>query len=140
MARNINLKPHDTLAQWHDNIKRTRNNEHKLKMLVIEKILANPNVLAKEVQKTFFISSQTMYNWINAYNDGGLEGLTAKSEKGRGSGKGNKKVDDEVFFRLAEEITKSDKRWRGKDKQAWIEKEYGIEVSEQSIAYRMKKF
>ena len=55
------------------------------------------------------------------------------------SGKGNKKLDDEVFFRLAEEITKSDKRWRGKDKQAWIEKEYGIKVSEQGIAYRMKK-
>jgi len=38
-----------------------------------------------------------------------------------------------------EEMAKSDKKWRGKDKKSWIKKEYGIEVSEQGIAYRMKK-
>ncbi len=140
MARKIKLKPHDTLEQWHDNIKRTRNNEHKLKMLVIEKIMANPTVLAKEVQKTFFISQQTMYNWINAYNAKGLEGLTAKSEKGRGSGKGRTKVADEVFLKLKEQMLKEpNKKWTLKVKSQYIKDETGIELTEQGIAYRMKK-
>jgi len=140
VSKNINLKPHDTLEQWHDNIKRIRNNEHKLKMLVIEKIMANPSILAKEVQKTFFISPRTMYNWINAYNDGGLEGLTAKSEKGRGSGKGRTKVSDEVYLKLKEKIAQEpNKKWTLKMKSQYIKDETGIEITEQSVAYRMKK-
>ena len=127
MPKNINLKPHDTLDKWHDNIRSTRNNEHKLKMLVIEKILVNPKVSAKEVQTIFFISERTMYNWINQYNESGLEGLIAKNPKGRGSGKDRTKVDDKVYEKLIEEIKQdTDKKWTLKDKQVWIEKECGV--------------
>jgi len=65
-----------------------------------------------------------MYNWINQYNENGLEGLTATSSKGRGSGRGNKKVEDEVFVNL---------------KKAYIKEQFDIEISQQAIAYRMKK-
>ena len=141
MPKNINLKPHDTLDEWHVNIRNTRNNEHKLKMLVIEKIMSNPSISAKEVQDTFFISPRTMYNWINQYNENGLKGLIAKNQKGRGSGKGRTKVDDEVYEKLIEEIKQdSGKKWTLKDKSSYIEKVCGVKVSEQAVAYRMKKF
>jgi len=110
-------------------------------MLVIEKIMSNPSISAKEVQDTFFISPRTMYNWINQYNENGLKGLIAKNQKGRGSGKGRTKVDDEVYEKLIEEIKQdSGKKWTLKDKSSYIEKVCGVKVSEQAVAYRMKKF
>jgi len=140
MAKKIHLEQHDTLEAWHEKIRNIRNNEHKLKMLVIEKILANFNISAKEIQSTFFISPRTMYNWINQYNKNGLEGLTAKSSKGRGSGRGNKKVDDEVFVALKKAIEENpNKKWTGKEKEAYIREQFEIEISQQAIAYRMKK-
>jgi transposase len=140
MPKNIKLKPHDTLEEWHDKIRKIRNNEHKLKMLVIEKILANINISAKEVQETFFISPRTMYDWIKQYNSNGLEGLKAKNPKGRGSGKGRTKVDDEVYKRLKEEIEQNpNKKWTLKAKQTYIEKQCGVRVTEQAVAYRMKR-
>ena len=140
MPKNIKLKPHDTLEEWHDKIRKIRNNEHKLKMLVIEKILANSNTSAKEVQDIFFVSPRTMYDWINQYNESGLEGLKAKNPKGRGSGKGNKKVDDEVFEKLKVEMQKDPTRkWTGKEKQEYIKEKFNIEVTQAGIAYRLKR-
>jgi len=140
MSKKINLTPLDTPEQWHNKIRRIRDNEHKFKMLIIEKILSNPNISAKEIQDTFFISYRTMKDWVEQYNRGGLEGLKAKNPKGRGSGKGNSKVSDEVYQKLREEIEKNpDKKWTLKAKQAFIKKEYGIEVTEASISYRMKR-
>ena len=82
-----------------------------------------------------------MYNWVNQYNENGLEGLIAKSTKGRGSGKGRTKVDDEVYENLIEEIKKEpNKKWTLKEKALYIEKVCGVRMSEQSVAYRMKKF
>ena len=137
MSKKIKLSQRYTKEQWHEEIRRIRNNEHKLKMLVIEKIISNPNISADEVQKTFFISPRTMYNWINQYNKDGLEGLKAKNPKGRGSGKGNSKVPDKIYIKLKEEM--GDEKWTLKEKQAYIEKLCGIKVTQQAIAYRMKK-
>ncbi|HFU76046.1 MAG TPA: helix-turn-helix domain-containing protein [Arcobacter sp.] len=141
MSKKIYLKQHDTLKEWHEKIRRIRNKEHKLKMLVTEKIMANPNITGEEVQKIFFISPATMYCWIKQYNINGLEGLKNANEKQRGSGRGNKKVDDEVYLALKKAIANnSSKKWTGKEKVAYIKEQFGIEVSEQAVAYRMKKF
>ncbi len=114
MPKNIKLEPHDTPEEWHDKIRKIRNNEHKLKMLVIEKILSNPTISADEVQRTFFISPRTMYNWINQYN--------------------------EVYKRLKEEIAEHpERKWTLKLKQAYVLELCGVKVTEQAIAYRMKR-
>ena len=140
MPKNIKLEPHDTPEEWHDKIRKIRNNEHKLKMLVIEKILSNPTISADEVQRTFFISPRTMYNWINQYNENGLEGLKAKNSGGRGSGRGRTKVGDEVYERLKEEIAEHpERKWTLKLKQAYVLELCGVKVTEQAIAYRMKR-
>ena len=108
--------------------------------MVIKKILANINITAKEVQETFFISPRTMYNWINQYNNNGLEGLKAQNPKGRGSGKGRTKVDDEVYKQLKEAIEQNpEKKWTLKVQQAYIEELCGVKVTQQAVAYRMKR-
>ena len=129
----------EKLKDWHKKISLIKDNGHKLKMLVIEKIMANPNISGKEVQKIFFISPRTMYDWIKQYNEGGFEGLIAKNPKGRGSGRGNKKVDNEVFVALKKAIKENpNKKWTGKEKEAYIKEQFDIEISQQGIAHRMK--
>ena len=136
MSGKITLIPQDTdmpIEKWHKKIELTRDNGHKLKMLVIEKILSNPTIRGKEVQKIFFICPVTMYSWINQYNSNGLEGLIAKNPKGRGSGKGNTKYNEEVYVKLKEEMGKSDKKWSMKDKKSYLEKEFNIKPSTPTI-------
>ncbi len=143
MPKPINLTPHETdqpIEKWHKKIKEIKDNGVKLKMLVIEKIMANPNISAKEVQETFFISSTRMYEWIKEYNSKGLEGLKAKKPERRGSGKGNLKVSDEVYVTLKEEMAKDPtKKWTGKEKQQYIKEKFNIEVTQAGIAYRLKR-
>jgi transposase len=134
MSRKINLIPQDTVEDWHRKIELIKDNGHKLKMLVIEKILSNPNVSRDEVVKTFFISKETMGKWIKQYNNDGLEGLKAKNPKGRGSGKGNKKYNDEVYVRLKEEMGKSDNKWTLKEMQFYLSEEFGIKPTLPTIS------
>jgi len=70
MAKLIKLTPHYTHSQWQEKIRRIRNNEYKLKMLVIEKILANPKVSGKELQNIFIISKATLFAWVAQYKRG----------------------------------------------------------------------
>jgi len=139
MSRNINLIPQDTPKEWHKKIELIKDNGHKLKMLVIEKILSNPNVSRDEVLKTFFISKETMVRWIKQYNSNGLEGLIAKNPKGRGSGKGNRRYDDKIYMKLKEEMDKSDKKWTLKEKQSYLEEEFNIKPSFPTISKGLEK-
>ena len=136
MSKLINLTQHYTKEDFRDEIRRVKDNGLKLKMLVIEKILSNPTISAKEVQTTFFISPKRMYEWINQYNSDGLEGLKAKKKESRGSGKGRTKVPDEVYIKLKREM--GEEKWTLKKRQAFIKENFGIDVTLPSIAYRMK--
>jgi len=45
-----------------------------------------------------------------------------------------------VYLALKEAIANNpDKKWTGKEKEIYIKEQFGIEVSEQAIAYRMKR-
>lgn len=140
MAKQINLIKHDSLEQWHKKIQKIRSNDHKLRMLVIEKILANPKISGKKIQTTFFISAATMYSWINWYNEGGLEKLKV-GNGGRGStGDANKQYDDKIFEALKEEIDNNqDTVWTLEKMQYFIKDKFNIEPPTlQAIRYRIK--
>ena len=143
MSKPINLIPHETdkpIEKWHKKIREIKDNGVKLKMLVIEKIMSNPNISSKEVQETFFISPRLMYQWIREYNNKGLEGLKAKKPEGRGSGKGNTKISDEVYIALKEEIAKTpNEKWTLKRMQRYLKEKHNLSVTEQAISYRMKR-
>ena len=138
MAKLIKLTPHYTHFEWQEKIRRIRNNEYKLKMLVIEKILANPKVSSKELQDIFIISKATLFRWVAQYNEGGLEGL---KQDGRVSNKisGNKKVSDEVYEALGKEINDNQEQvWTLEKMQRFIKEKFDIEPTIQAIHYRIK--
>ena len=143
MSKLINLIPHETdkpIKVWHNKIRNIKDNEVKLKMLVIEKIMSNPKISRKEIQNIFFISKAIMTKWIKEYNDKGLEGLKAKKPEKRGSGRGRTKITDEVYQKLKIEIERTpDKKWTLKAKRDYIEEVSGERVTEQAVYYRMKK-
>jgi transposase len=139
MSKKIKLIIHDTVEEWRDKIRKIRSNEYKLKMLVIEKILADPNISGKYLQEMFLISPATMFNWIDWYNEGGLDKLKS-GNGGRGSkGKGNKKFEDNVFEQLTQEIDKNqNKVWTLGKMQNFIKEKFKIEPTLQAIHYRLK--
>jgi len=138
MAKLIKLTPHYTHAKWQEKIRRIRNNKYKLKMLVIEKILANPKISSKELQNMFIISKATLFAWVAQYNEGKLEGL---KQDGRVSNKtsGNKKASDEVYEALGKEINeKQEQVWTLEKMQTFIKEKFDIEPTIQAIHYRIK--
>jgi transposase len=108
-------------------------------MLVIEKILSNPSISGKEIQKTFFISPATMYSWIQWYNEGGLE-LLKIGNGGRGVKSKDKKIyDDKPFEELKKEIDNNqDKVWTLEKMQYFLKDKFDIEPTIQAIRYRIK--
>ena len=139
MAKQIKLIKHDTLEQLHEKIQKIRDNDHKLKILVIEKILANPSISGKEIQNTFFISAATMYSWVNWYNEGGLEKLKI-GNGGRGIKSKDKKIySDEAFETLKNEIDNNqDRVWTLDKMQYFLKDKFDIEPTPQAIRYRIK--
>lgn len=138
MAKLIKLTPHHTHEEWQAKIRRIRNNEYKLKMLVIEKILANPKVSGIDLQNIFIISKATLFNWVAQYNEGGLEGL---KKDGRVSNKisGNKKASDKVYEALGKEIDNNQEQvWTLEKMQTFIKEKFNIEPTIQAIHYRIK--
>ena len=138
MAKVIKIIKHDTLEEWREKIRKIRNNEHKLKMLVIEKILSNPNISGKYLQETFLISPATMFSWIAQYNEGGIDKLKTGNGK-RGSGKGNTKIEEEVYEALGKEIDENQEQvWTLEKMQYFIEDKFGLKPTIQAIHYRIK--
>ena len=138
MSKLIKLTPHNTHYEWQNKIRRIRNNEYKLKMLVIEKILANPKVSGKELQETFIISKATLFKWVAQYNEDELEGL---KKDGRVSNKvsGNKKASDEVYETLGKEIDNNQEQvWTLEKMQTFIKEKFNLEPTIQAIHYRIK--
>ena len=59
VTKRINIKEHYTLEQWQELIPKNRNLDVRFRMLVIEKILSNPNISSKEICKIFYIVKRT---------------------------------------------------------------------------------
>jgi len=138
MSKLIKLVAHYTHEEWKDKIRRIRNNEYKLKMLVIEKIMANPKISSNEIQDLFIISKATLFKWVKQYNQGGLEAL---KEDGRVSNKvsGNKQVGDEVYEALGCEIDSNQEQvWTLEKMQSFIKEKFDLEPTIQAIHYRIK--
>ena len=138
MAKLIKLTRHHTHEEWRNMIRRIRNNDYKLKMLVIEKIMADPKVSGKDLQAIFMISKATLFKWVAQYNEEGLEGL---KRDGRITNRvsGNKQAGDEVYEALAKEIDANQEQvWTLNKMQLFIKETFDIEPTIQAIHYRMK--
>ena len=88
----------------------------------------------REVAKTLCVTSDTITNWIHAYNQKGLNGL-ATNLGGRPGG--NPIWDISMFDTLVKEINKQTQYWSIPLMQKWIENKYKKDIPESTIWYHM---
>jgi len=138
MAKRININNHYTTKEWQELIPKNQNLDVRFKMLVIEKILNNPNISSKEICKIFYITGNTFFRWLKWYNDGGLEKLK-NGDGGKGSNTRAIKYDDKIFEALGNEIDNNQEQvWTLEEMQLFIKEKFNVEPSVQVIAYRLK--
>jgi len=139
MAKTVNIVKHNSLQDLQKTIKQTKNLELKYRLLVIEKLLANPTMSSKQICKELFIDKNTFFKWLKWYNEGGIEKLKS-GEGGKGfKGGSPKKYSDEAFEALKKEIDKNqDRVWTLEKMQYFLKEKFNLEPTLQAIRYRIK--
>lgn len=89
----------------------------------------------REVAETLCVSPDTITNWIHAYNDRGIPGLT--TNKG-GRPLGNPIWNTNIFEELVKEINKQKQYWSVPLMQEWINKKYKKDIPESTVWYHLK--
>ena len=135
MAKRIKIENHYKLEEWQELIPKNQNLDVRFKMLVIEKILSNPNISSKEICKIFHITGNTFFRWLKWYNAGGLEMLKI-GNGGKGSNSGVVKYDEKIFEALGAEIDNNQEQvWTLDKMQLFIKEKFNVEPSIQVILY-----
>ena len=133
MATSIPIKERDTITQLQAAIKHSFNEGQKTRMRAIIYIKKGAN--HTETANEFVVNKDTVTNWIQRYNQGGIEALIF-SKGGRSAG--NPKWDTEPFATLAKEIDKGG-YWSIPRMQEWITEQYQKDIPEQTVWYRMNQ-
>ena len=131
MATPIPIKEHHTIAELKTAIKQSSNEGQRtrLRAIIYIKNGANHTKTATE----FVVHKDTVTNWIQRYNQGGIKSLMFS--KGGRSG-GNPKWDMSLFVSLAKEIDKGG-YWSVPKMQEWLKQQKQSDVPEQTVWYRM---
>ena len=139
MAKRLKIEDHYNLVEWQKLIRKNQNLDVRFRMLVIERILANPNMSSQEICEQFYISTPTFFRWLKWYNGGGLDKLII-GDGGKGSKSSDKKIyDDEAFESLKQEIDNNqDRVWTLQKMQYFLKDKFDIEPTIQAIRYRIK--
>lgn len=138
MAKQRTIKQHNTLEEIHELLRKSIDNDFKLRLLVIEKIMANTTMATSEICDLFFINTKTLFRWLKWYNDGGLDKLR-NGDGGKGSNAGKYQYDEEIFIALGKEIDNNqDQVWTLEKMQYFIEDQFGVKPTIQAIKYRVK--
>ena len=90
----------------------------------------------REVAKRTVVDSDTITNWIKAYNRGGVAAL--KMSRG-GRPQGNPKWDPTLFEALAREIDKGGRSWSVPCMVAWIRECYGKAIPHSTVWYHVRR-
>jgi transposase len=139
MAKRIHINDYYSLKEWQKLIKKNQNLDVRFRMLIIERVLANPKISSKEICAQFYISIPTFFRWLKWYNEGGLKKLIM-GDGGKGSKSSDKKIyGDEVFEALKEEIDhRQDTVWTLEKMRYFLKEKFDIEPTIQAIRYRIK--
>ena len=87
------------------------------------------------VARDFVVDSDTVTNWIKAYNKGGMRALLMG--KG-GRPEGNPKWDTTIWGALTKEIDKGGRYWSVPLMQEWIKETYKKEIPENTVWYHVR--
>jgi len=106
MARLRKITYHNSLEEIRVILKKSINGEYKLRLLALEKMMANPNMATSDVSTVFYLEKTTLLKWLKWYNEGGLERLK-NGNGGKGINSGVQTIyDKKMFDALADEIDK----------------------------------
>ena len=137
MSRQRTIINHVSIEDIHALLGKSIDNDFKLRLLVIEKLISNPYMSTYDICKLFFINGKTMYRWLKWYNEGGLEKLK-NGEGGKGSNAGHTIYDEEIFEALAKQIDENqDRVWTLNKMKEFIKDKFEVVITEQAIKYRL---
>lgn len=131
MAHPITIRRREGVAALRRKIKESSNEAQKARIRAI--IHMKEGATRVEVARRFVVDTDSLTNWVKAYNAGGVDAL-AMSTGGRPEG--NPKWDTRIFDALAEEINKGG-YWSVPRMQEWIRTHHRHDIPEQTVWYHM---
>lgn len=144
MARLRKIINHNTIEEIQRLLKKSINGEYKLRLLALEKMMANPNMATSDVSAMFYLEKSTLLKWLKWYNEGGLEKLK-NGNGGKGTSSGKKTIyEEKMFDELAKNIDENqDKVWTLEKMREFLRDKFELCEEElpsiQLIHHRMKK-
>ena len=114
-------------------MKKSRDEGQKTRIRAI--IAAKAGASRNEIVALLSVSDHSITNWVQAYNEGGVEAL--KTNVG-GRPKGTTVWKEDMFLDLAKAIDQGG-YWSVPRMQDWISERHGKTIPEQTVWYRMDK-
>lgn len=133
MAHFTPVSARHTIAELQSAVKQSRDEGQKTRIRAI--IAAKAGASRNEIVALLSVCDHTVTNWVQAYNEGGVEALCTNTG---GRPKGTTRWDEDIFTALAKEIDTGG-YWSIPRMQDWISARYDKKIPEQTVWYRMDK-
>ena len=131
MKPHIALRSYDSSSRIERVARKARDPALKVRLKAI--LLRKQGKTPHEIAKHLLVSDHSVTNWINGYNDGGINALATKPS---GRSEGNPKWDASIFSDLVRAIDAGG-YWSIPRMQDWIAKRHGVNIPEQTVWYHM---
>ncbi len=129
----LSLAPYDGISTLRRTITASTDEAQKTRLRGIIRIKEGAS--RASVARDFVVDSDTVTNWIIAYNEGGIAALTMPIG---GRPEGNPKWKRAPFDELAKEIGKGGRYWSVPLMREWIKEKYKIEIPENTVWYHIR--
>lgn len=136
MSRIATIRDDISAAEIRKAIKSTNDGILRLRLMIIEKLVSEPNLSLQKVAKALIVNRETVTKCLHLFNEGGVEALRPKQA---GRKEGNPKYDDSIFQKLIETLKNQETPWSVYQMQRHIKNTYHIEIPESTIYYRLSK-
>lgn len=132
MPKTIPLSERDSFENLRQAIRSSKEERQKTRLRAIMCLKEGRD--RTSVARQFVVSLDTVTNWVKAYNEKGIVGLSM-SRGGRPEG--NPKWDKKIFQALQKEIDKGGRYWSIPLMRDWIEENYKENIPENTIWYHV---
>ncbi len=136
MSRIATIREDISAAEIRRAIKSTNDGIFRLRLMIVEKLVSEPNLSLQKVAKALIVNRETVTKCLQLFNEGGIEALKPKPA---GRKEGNPKYDDSIFTKLIETLQSQKTPWSVYQMQNHIKHTYHIEIPESTIYYRLSK-
>lgn len=136
VSRIASVREDISVSEIRKAIKSTNDGILRLRLMIIEKLLSEPELSLQKVAKSLIVNRETVTKCLNLFNEGGIEALKPKQA---GRKEGNPKYNNEIFSKLMVTLKEQHSPWSVYQMQKHIKNTFGIEIPESTIYYRLSK-